>query len=304
MFSGQTRTGVHISERKIQYIELLIENAGVQIVDIGEFNFNENIDFSKIKETIVQEILVAALDSKLFANRKYSTIVSFALPLNVFKFFTSYNCSQFDFKEHLAFHRWEMQLLYPKIDFSDLIFSFANVQDTILFGKNRKIVAAGNRNLFHFLTTLCKKNKMRIGAFDFAHFAFDKAVKYLNYGFADGISATIYYNDKSVSIELFLNGDTIFHKVIPRPLDTDEFLFDPKILDNELKVASGLVRRLFVCRESDPDKDLKILASDNLEIIDLKLTDEIVISEDNSRILRRSDINYILPACGIVLRQP
>jgi len=89
MFSGQTRTGVHISERKIQYIELLIENTGVQIVDIGEFNFNENIDFSKIKETIVQEMLVAALDSKLFANRKYSTIVSFALPLNVFNFFTS-----------------------------------------------------------------------------------------------------------------------------------------------------------------------------------------------------------------------
>lgn len=302
MFRGQSRLGVNITATKLHFIEILYEGADVRILNIGEQNFSENIDWFFEKETVIEDIIRCALNESIFSDKSNSKIVSFSFPLDVFRIFCSRHIRQLAKNELFRYYKWELSVLYPNSEISDFAISTAFLKSESLLGENRVIIAALYKRFMKVILDLCKDAGIVIGAVDTSHFAFDKTVQFLHKEFINDINATVLLTDKYFSFELFEDGNVVFYKLLPAKYDYYELLFDPEKIDPDLKCVMKRIKKIYLCNGNESENHTKFTEVNGARIIKSDLVSKLSMDAEIERKVGFLNQQEFLSAAGMAFR--
>jgi len=302
MLRRQSRIGINLTESKFQFVEILFEGTEVRLLNAGEHLFPQSINWFSDNESKIEETLGSGLREKVFTGNSNSTIVSFSFPLEVFKIFRSHRIDKLDKNEISQYYNWELSVLFPHLDFSGYTLSAVPIKNNLLFGKEGVIVAAVKKKIIKDVSDLCKGAKIRIGAFDTAHFAFDKTMQFLHKEFSVGISATVFPGENYFSFELFSEGNVVFYKMLPAKYDYYELLLDLEKIDPALKDFSKNINRIYICGGRKFDSGKIYSEINGAEVVRSELFSRLTMSDKLKKDLGSFNQDDFMSAAGMALR--
>lgn len=306
MYGIENQTGFKITGSQLQKVELLVQNNFAVIDQIDEAYFSETLDFTVNKETKISALLQGAFNELQVRNPIQSNVVSFSLPYNLFlSALLPYDNSLLS-QDILFELKWELSILFPTHQIDDYVIQYFEISRNEYLKSNLLFVAAIPRKFLHILHNFCSRNKLKLKFVDYSHLASDRALA-LNYAdFSSGLTLSIYYGNRVLSLIFYLDGKPFYFK-IKKDVDASEIV---KNILTEIEPSATLnfhplvFKTAFISGDDVTEASCRSISQKiNLNLVYFnpfkKLQTSPLLSENN---LYKEKFNSFSPAVGIALR--
>lgn len=241
---------------KLQLLETAVKDEKIEVSRIDETFFNEEIDFSKDKETKILTLLQAAFEELSIKKALSSNAVSFTLPADLFL------TANFPFEPALLDSdlfedfRYRLSVLNPQLNLLEYVINFFECDSDEAAQRNYAFVFGLNRKFIKILHDFCQKNSLKLHFIDHSHLA-AKNLLLNNSAIQNNISLSFFISSKNLSvliadsrsIEYYENLPIVnFHEITSLVKDqikflTDHYSFDEAILfgDNISKTIADIL---------------------------------------------------------------
>lgn len=214
MIPYDSHVGFTFSNVKLQAAEITNRQNQFFITNLDEIYFNDEIDFTKDKETKIASLFQEAFEEFLIKNSITSNAVSFSLPQELFI------TAQLPFEQTLLHSdlieefRWQLSLLHPYLNWNDYVIRFHEVDGRFTGANAIALVFALNRRHINFITNFCRKNNLKLKFIDHCHLAANNMIITDSSAKAEKL-LSFYISEKILSVIISENGSLIHYEDIP-----------------------------------------------------------------------------------------
>ena len=206
-------SGINLSGKKFQLVEIFGTPEGVRLENLNEAEFKKPLNFKLDKENKILIELQEAYDQIRQQKPIRSTTVSFSLPLELFYVTQLPYDNTLLHRDILEEFKWEFSVLYPFLPPDEISLQYLEVERNMVFTKNTAIVYGIERKYLQILQRFCEQNRLRLGYIDNAHLASERALALSDSFIKQGLRLSVFISDESLSNILSLDGKTIAQKV-------------------------------------------------------------------------------------------
>ncbi len=222
--------GLKISNTKLQLVEIFSDPSQVRLENLNEVVFAEQIDFKNDKAVKILAQLQSAFDEIRINKPLKSSMLSFALSLELF------------YVVHLPFEKtllrqdaeaefkWEYSILFPFVNTDELIIQYQEVEKNNIFQHETALVYGIERKYLKLLKNFCEKNNLKLGYIDNVHLSAERALKTCSDFLERGLRLSVYLSKCSFSMILTLDDKLLYQKIF-KPVKPAEA---GKLVRNEL----------------------------------------------------------------------
>lgn len=249
MTGFDNHAGFNISSSKLQVVEVSHENDEFKLVNIDEAYFNDPINLEKDKDTKISALLQGAFDELLIKKSLKATSISFTLPFELFHIMQVPYDNTLLYQDMIEEFRWEYSILYPFLSTKNLVIQYYEIEKNSFNIMPSSIVFGVQRKYLQMLHTFCDKNGLKLKFVDNLHIAAERALSVCNALIYKGLTLSVYFNNKFLSILYAFNGKPISLKVIPL-IDASEImehLLRETKPSPSLKVERNQIEAAFIC---------------------------------------------------------
>ncbi len=215
MPSFENHAGFTISNSKLQLVETIYVEDHFVLKNVDEAYFNESLNLEKDKETKITALLQGAFNELLIKKPLQSTAVSFALPFELFYVMQIPYDTTLLHQDLIEEFKWEFSVLYPFTSTKDFVIQYIEVEKNNLIDQNSVIAIAVPRRFIQLINNFCSENNLRLRFVDNIHTASERALTMSHNSASKGITLSVYFNNKFLSVIFSQDGKPIYFKVIP-----------------------------------------------------------------------------------------
>lgn len=215
MTGFEHHAGFNISSTKLQVVDVSYDSDQFKLVNVDEAYFNDPIDLEKDKDTKISALIQGAFDELMIKRPLRANSVSFTLPFEIF------NVTQIPYDNTLLNQdlieefRWEFSILYPYISTKNLVVQHHEIEKSVFNEISTSLVFGIQRKYLQMLHAFCQKNNLKLKFVDNLHIAAERALSVCNALIYKGLTLSVYFNNRFLSILYAFNGKPIHFKVIP-----------------------------------------------------------------------------------------
>lgn len=211
----QNHIGLNITSTRLQLVEINYSGEEFTLENIDEEYFSEILDMNA-KETKIITLLQSAFNELVVRRPLKSKLVSFTLPHECFlsvRLPFENSVIQNDLLEHF---KWELSLLYPKINVDDLIVQYVKIEDfEKTVSSNTALVIATFRKYLKILSSFCAQNGLKLKYIDNAHFASDNIIALKENCPSDEFVLSLYTGNNFLSTTVLFNNRAVYFNILP-----------------------------------------------------------------------------------------
>jgi Tfp pilus assembly PilM family ATPase len=211
----ENHIGFNISSSKLQVVEVNFSGDQYKLVNVDETYFNDQIDFENDKETKISALLQGAFDELLIKKNFKSSSASFTLPFELFHTMQMPYDTTLLYQDLLDEFKWELSVLYPFISTKNLVLQYFEIEKGPFNETSSALVFAIQRRFLQMLDSFCKKNNLKLKFIDNLHIAAERSLSVSNAIVYKGLTLSVYFNNKFLSLFYAFNGKPLYFKVIP-----------------------------------------------------------------------------------------
>lgn len=215
MAGFENHAGFSLSSTKLQVVEVNYIGDQFRLVNVDEAYFNDPIDFDNDKDTKISALLQGAYDELLIKKPLNCSAVSFTLPFELLYSMQIPYENTLLYQDLIEEFRWELSVLYPFAPIKNLAIQFFEIERCIFNETSSALVFAVPRRFIQLLENFCKKNNLRLRFVDNLHLAAERSLSLSNAIVYKGLTLSIHFNTKFLSILFAFNGKPLYFKVIP-----------------------------------------------------------------------------------------
>ena len=215
MAGFENHIGFNISSSKLQVVEVNHLDDQFKLVNVDEAYFNDPINFENDKETKISALLQGAFDELLIKKNFNSTAASFTLPFELFHSMQMPYDTTLLYQDLLDEFKWELSVIYPFISTKNLVLQYFEIEKCLFNETSSALVFAVQRRFLQMLDTFCKKNNLKLKFVDNLHIAAERSLSVSNAIVYKGLTLSVYFNNKFLSLFFAFNGKPLYFKVIP-----------------------------------------------------------------------------------------
>ncbi len=209
-----SHAGFTFTNVKLQVTEISAKQNQFSISGIDEIYFNEEIDFTKDKETKIFSLLQAAFEELSIKNSITSNSASFSLPQELFI------TAQLPVEQSLVHSdltkefRWQLSILHPYLNWNDFVIRYFEVELLQAEMNDTAIVFALNRKYIKIINDFCRKNNLKLKFIDHCHLASNNILM-MNPSSKINDQLSLYNSHNILSILISHKGKPIYYEDIP-----------------------------------------------------------------------------------------
>ena len=207
--------GFNISSSKLQAVEVNYLADQFKLVNVDEAYFNDPINFESDKETKILALMQGAYDELLIKKNINSTSASFTLPFELFHLMQMPYDTTLLYQDLLDEFKWELSVIYPFISTKNLVLQYFEIDKGPFNETSSALVFALQRKYLQMLDSFCKKNNLKLKFVDNLHIAAERSLSVSNAIVYKGLTLSVYFNNKFLSLFFAFNGKPLYFKVIP-----------------------------------------------------------------------------------------
>ena len=215
MTGFENHIGFNISSSKLQVVEVNYASDQFKLVNVDETYFNDQIDFENDKETKISALLQGAFNELLIKKNFNSSSASFTLPFELFHTMQMPYDTTLLYQDLLDEFKWELSVIYPFISTKNLVLQYFEVDKGPFNDTSSALVFAVQRRFLQMLDAFCKKNNLKLKFVDNLHIAAERSLSVSNSIVYKGLTLSVYFNNKFLSLFYAFNGKPLYFKVIP-----------------------------------------------------------------------------------------
>ena len=215
MAGFENHIGFNISSSKLQIVEVNYIGDQFKLVNVDETYFNDTIDFENDRETKISALLQGAFDELLIKKNFNSNSASFTLPFELFHTMQMPYDTTLLYQDLLDEFKWELSVIYPYISTKNLVLQYFEIDKGPFNETSSALVFAVQRRYLQMLDGFCKKNNLKLKFIDNLHIAAERSLSVSNAIVYKGLTLSIYFNNKFLSLFYAFNGKPLYFKVIP-----------------------------------------------------------------------------------------
>ncbi len=215
MAGFENHIGFNISSSKLQVVEVNYSGDQFKLVNVDETYFNDQIDFENDRETKISALLQGAFNELLIKKKFNSTSSSFTLPFELFHSMQMPYDTTLLYQDLLDEFKWELSVMYPFISTKNLVLQYFEIEKGPFNETSSALVFAIQRRFLQMLDSFCKKNNLKLKFIDNLHIAAERSLSVSNAIVYKGLTLSVYFDSKFLSLFYALNGKPLFFKVIP-----------------------------------------------------------------------------------------
>ena len=215
MQNFENHIGFNISGTKLQVVEVNNFTDQFRLVNVDEAYFNDPIDFENDKETKIISLLQGAFNELLIKKNVSSASASFTLPFELFHTMQMPYDTSLLYQDLLDEFKWELSVVYPYISTKNLVLQYFEIEKGPFNEISSALVFAIERRFLQMLDSFCKKNNFKLRFVDNLHIAAERSLSVSNAIVYKGLTLSVYFNNKYLSLFFAFNGKPIYFKVIP-----------------------------------------------------------------------------------------
>jgi Tfp pilus assembly PilM family ATPase len=207
--------GFNISSSKLQVVEVNYLADQFKLVNVDEAYFNDPINFESDKETKILALMQGAYDELLIKKNINSTSASFTLPFELFHLMQMPYDTTLLYQDLLDEFKWELSVMYPFISTKNLVLQYFEIDKGPFNETSSALVFAVQRRYLQMLDSFCKKNNLKLKFVDNLHIAAERSLSVSNAIVYKGLTLSVYFNNKFLSLFFAFNGKPLYFKAIP-----------------------------------------------------------------------------------------
>jgi Tfp pilus assembly PilM family ATPase len=207
--------GFNISSSKLQVVEVNYLADQFKLVNVDEAYFNDPIDFESDKETKILALMQGAYDELLIKKNINSASASFTLPFELFHLMQMPYDTTLLYQDLLDEFKWELSVMYPFISTKNLVLQYFEIDKGPFNETSSALVFAVQRRYLQMLDMFCKKNNLKLKFVDNLHIAAERSLSVSNAIVYKGLTLSVYFNNKFLSLFFAFNGKPLYFKAIP-----------------------------------------------------------------------------------------
>ena len=207
--------GFNISSSKLQVVEVNYLADQFKLVNVDEAYFNDPINFESDKETKILALMQGAFDELLIKKNINSTSASFTLPFEIFHLMQMPYDTTLLYQDLLDEFKWELSVMYPFISTKNLVLQYFEIDKGSFNETSSALVFALQRRYLQMLDSFCKKNNLKLKFVDNLHIAAERSLSVSNAIVYKGLTLSVYFNNKFLSLFFAFNGKPLYFKAIP-----------------------------------------------------------------------------------------
>jgi len=215
MAGYENHIGFNISASKLQVVEVNYIEDQFKLVNVDETYFNDRIEFEIDKETKISALLQGAFDELLIKKNFNSNSASFTLPFELFHTMQMPYDSTLLYQDLLDEFKWELSIIYPYISTKNLVLQYFEIEKGPFNEMGSALVFAIQRRYLQILDSFCKMNNLKLKFVDNLHIAAERSLSVSNAIMYKGLTLSIYFNNKFLSLFFAFHGKPLYFKVIP-----------------------------------------------------------------------------------------
>ena len=215
MAGFENHIGFNISSSKLQIVEVNYIGDQFKLVNVDETYFNDTIDFENDRETKISALLQGAFDELLIKKNFNSNSASFTLPFELFHTMQMPYDTTLLYQDLLDEFKWELSVIYPYISTKNLVLQYFEIDKGPFNETSSALVFAVQRRYLQMLDGFCKKNNLKLKFIDNLHIAAERSLSVSNAIVYKGLTLSVYFNNKFLSLFYAFNGKPLYFKVIP-----------------------------------------------------------------------------------------
>ena len=215
MAGFENHIGFNISSSKLQVVEVNYIGDQFKLVNVDETYFNDTIDFENDRETKISALLQGAFDELLIKKNFNSNSASFTLPFELFHTMQMPYDTTLLYQDLLDEFKWELSVIYPYISTKNLVLQYFEIDKGPFNETSSALVFAVQRRYLQMLDSFCKKNNLKLKFIDNLHIAAERSLSVSNAIVYKGLTLSVYFNNKFLSLFYAFNGKPLYFKVIP-----------------------------------------------------------------------------------------
>lgn len=211
----ENQAGFTLSDSKLQLVEVVHNGEQFILENVNEAYFNDNINLLSNKDTKINALLQGAFDELQIEQPLKTSSVSFTLPYEAFNFMQIPYDTTLLYQDLVEEFRWEFSVLYPYLSTKNLVIRYFEVEKNFLLDKNTALVFAIQRKYLQMINQFCQRNNLKLKFVDNIHLAAERALSVSNAIVYKGLTVSVYFNSRFLSILFAFNGKPVHFKVIP-----------------------------------------------------------------------------------------
>lgn len=215
MSNFENHIGFNISSTKLQVVEVNNLTDQFRLVNVDEAYFNDPIDFENDKETKIISLLQGAFNELLIKKNISSNSASFTLPFELFHTMQIPYDTSLLYQDLVDEFKWELSVVYPYISTKNLVLQYFEIEKGPYNETSSALVLAIQRRFLQMLDSFCKKNNLKLKFIDNLHIAAERSLSVSNAIVYKGLTLSVYFNNKFLSLFFAINGKPLYFKVIP-----------------------------------------------------------------------------------------
>lgn len=249
MTGFENHAGFNISSSKLQVVEINHEGEQFKLVNLDEAYFNDPINLETDKDTKISALLQGAFDELLIKKTLKATSISFTLPFELFHIMQVPYDNTLLYQDMIEQFKWELSVLYPYLSTKNLVIQYIEIDKNAFNIMPSSIVFGIQRKYLQMLSGFCQQNNLKLKFIDNLHIAAERALSVGNALVYKGLTLSIYFNNKFLSILYAFNGKPIYFKVIPLNDASEimEHLLRETKPSPSLKVERSQIEAAFIC---------------------------------------------------------
>ncbi|MBS4036337.1 MAG: hypothetical protein KGZ85_17885 [Ignavibacterium sp.] len=249
MTGFENHAGFNISSSKLQVVEINHEGEQFKLVNLDEAYFNDPINLETDKDTKISALLQGAFDELLIKKPLKATSISFTLPFELFHIMQVPYDNTLLYQDMIEQFKWELSVLYPYLSTKNLVIQYIEIDKNAFNIMPSSIVFGIQRKYLQMLSGFCQQNNLKLKFIDNLHIAAERALSVGNALVYKGLTLSIYFNNKFLSMLYAFNGKPIYFKVIPLNDASEimEHLLRETKPSPSLKVERSQIEAAFIC---------------------------------------------------------
>jgi Tfp pilus assembly PilM family ATPase len=206
--------GIAFTNVKLQITEISTAQNQFKVSRIDEVYFNEEIDFTKDKETKITSLLQAAFEEVSIKNSITSNSASFSLPQELFV------TARLPIEESLLHSdlveefRWKLSIMFPYLNWNDYVINYHEVDGKYFASNDIALVFALNRKYIKIINDFCSRNNLKLKFIDHCHLSSSNILNMNILNKTDN-HFSIYIAQKMLSVLVSVEGKIIYYEDIP-----------------------------------------------------------------------------------------
>ena len=211
-----SHAGFTFTNVKLQVTEITVKQNHYCVSRIDEVYFNEEVDFTKDKETKITSLLQAAFEELSIINSIVSSSASFSLPQELFvtaRLPIEESLLNLDLLEEF---RWNLAIMYPYLNWNDYVIEHNEVDGRHFDSNDFALVFALNRKYIKIINDFCARNNLKLKFIDHCHLASNNILN-MNLLSKANNHFSICISQKILSVLVSIEGKPVYYEDIPIP---------------------------------------------------------------------------------------